>query len=94
MAYPFQPWPTFGEFKARLCSEFRCTLETLDVQVNHAGRDGQHACLCFRRMVKDGFRTAIVQPLADSQTMSPTLIRSILARLGLPADSFHLDKLR
>lgn len=94
MAYPFQPWPTFGEFKARLCSdEFRCTFEALDVQVNHDGRDGKHRCQCFRRAVKDGYRTAIVQPLSDSQRVAPGVIRSVLARLGLPTDAFNLDKL-
>lgn len=94
MAYPLQPWPTFREFKERLCSELRCTYETFDVQVNHDGRDGQHQCHCFRRAIKDGYRTAVVQPMADGQVMSPTLIRSILSRLGLPTDAVNLDKLR
>lgn len=94
MGFPFQPWPTFGEFKQRLCSDLRCTYETFDVQVNHAGRDGQHQCHCFRRAIKDGYRTAVVQPMADSQVMSPPLIRSILSRLGLPADATDVDTMR
>lgn len=82
MAYPFIQWPTFGEFRARLIDEFGC-------EYTEIGTVNGSAIGCLKRTI-DGDDLLYGVVLEDHDRLSPTVIRSICARLGVDVAAFGL----
>lgn len=76
MAYPFGQMPTWRELRDELVAKHGCTLNAVRV-------DG--AELPYVERVADGKTfTAVMQgALQDDQRLTPSVIRSMCARLGL-----------
>lgn len=86
MAYPFAQMPTWGDFRDRLVSQHGCSLKTIQV-------DG--ADLPYLECNANGkVFVAVAQNLPDDQRLTPSVIRSVCARLGLDVrnveEGFHL----
>ena len=86
MAYPFQPALTLGEFVARAVAEFGCALEV-------AARDpvGPRGPTRIRYLQR-GSSSFVVLPgtMTDDDVLTPTVLRSLCERLGIPASAFGL----
>lgn len=90
MPYPFAPSLTYGEFKARLGSEFGCTFEKLEGRI--VDQDGdEHDVYYFSRDVSGEIFTASAPDLSNDTMLLFSVIRSICARLRIPPESFGLD---
>lgn len=75
MAYPFAQMPTWGDFRGRLVSKHGCTQRIIKVD----GVDLPY----FERSADGKTHVAVAQALPDERRLTPSVIRSICARLGL-----------
>jgi hypothetical protein len=86
VAYPFVKFPSFREFRKILQDEFACEYKKLDgVLVDPDGSD--HEIFYFQRVV--GKKTFLAPvDLTDDTILTPSVLRSICARLRVPVEHF------
>ena len=86
MAYPFVPMPSFAEFRGRLHSEFNAEYKQLDFQITDPeGVD--HDVFYFERTVRGVSYYAAIE-LPDETILTPSVLRSVCARLRIPLEKF------
>jgi hypothetical protein len=90
MAYPFIQYPTFNELIGRLTStEFNCTLETMDLPMTDKYGEG-HSIHYLRRVIDNLEYTYVLHICDIEDRLTPSLLRSIIARLKLDPKAFGL----
>ncbi len=82
MAYPFAPAFTFRELRDILCAKYGCCYTAIP---NPGGKPVGY----FERML-NGARYNCPVSLADDERPLPTVLRSILDRLGIPSGDFGM----
>lgn len=81
MAYPFAKWPTLAAFIARACSdEFKAKTSM------HEGVIGPRGPVTFVVLERDGKQAVL--PDDDGHPLTPTMLRSLCKRSGIPVEAF------
>ena len=90
MAYPFIQLPTLSEFVARVTSEYKAQIKT----INMSGPRGPIKVEVLFRAGMDGKnKFAVIPDLKNDDHLIPTVLRSLCTQLGIPPKDFglHLD---
>lgn len=89
MAYPFMPFPTFADFKARLETEFGCRFVIGD---DLCDGDGDSQPITYFEREVDGKVVRCVVSVAGEETRVATLfIRNVCKRLKIAPKEFGLE---
>ena len=88
MAYPMIKWLSFVEFRSKLISEFQCKYLELPHSLAIAG-SAPEPIKYFERIV-DGTPRRYAVSIADEESIPPSIIRSICARLKVDPAAFGL----
>lgn len=90
MAYPFIKFPTFGEFRDRAVKEYGCQYRRINDAklVDQSGN--AHDLFEFVREVEGKKLFVSPQNLTDETVLTPSVLRSLCARLRIPVEDFGM----
>ena len=86
-ACPFVRMPTFGDFP-RKAEDYGCTYSVNDLQM--IGPDGVSRLSVLRRTAHGRRYETSLPKLSNDDRLSPHLLQSMCARLGIPLEEFGL----
>lgn len=90
MAYPLAPALSYADFKVRLEKEFDCKLVKLDGKLIDPQGAG-HTVHYFERKIGTKVLRSAAPDLSDDTILLFSVMRSVCAKLDIPAEAFGLD---
>lgn len=89
MSYPFFPALTFAEFKAKLKSDFDCTVKKTS-ELFAQGVDSRTVTY-FERTIAENTLQYSINDYSDETLVAPSILRSVCHRLKISTAGFGLD---